>query len=60
MPKPRTKVFRLNALIEGHIIVASVSFSPGPQPGILTELARFEAQRLLTNLVSKEIKSGRL
>jgi hypothetical protein len=58
--KPTTKVFPLNAIIEGHIISAAVSFSPAPAPGILTEVARFEARRILEHLVREEIRAGRL
>jgi hypothetical protein len=58
--KPRKKVFTLNTLIDGHIIRGHVAFSPAPEPGIMTELARFEAERLLTHTVREEIASGRL
>ena len=58
--KPRKKVFTLNTLIDGHIIKGQVAFSPAPEPGIMTELARFEAKRLLTHMVKEEIASGRL
>lgn len=58
--KPRKKVFALNTLIDGHIIKGHVAFSPAPEPGIMTELARFEAERLLTHLVREEITAGRL
>ena len=58
--KPRKKVFTLNTLIDGHIISGHVAFSPAPEPGIMTELARFEAERLLTHMVKEEIASGRL
>jgi len=58
--KPRKKIFRLHALIDGHIIKGQVAFSPAPEPGIMTELAKFEAERLLTHLVREEIASGRL
>jgi hypothetical protein len=58
--KPTTKTFRLNTIIDGHIIAGKVAFSPAPQPGILTELARFEAERVLERLVKEEIAAGRL
>ena len=58
--KPRKKVFTLNAIIDGHIIRAEVAFSPAPEAGIMTELARFEAQRLLEHMVREDIASGRL
>jgi len=58
--KAREKTFTLNAIIDGHIIQGQVCFSPAPAPGILTELARFEAQRILSHIVSEEIAAGRL
>lgn len=58
--KPRKKVFTLNALIDGHIVRGRVSISPLPEPGVMTELARFEAERLLTHLVREDIAAGRL
>ena len=58
--QPRKKVFTLNVLIDGHIIRGEVSVSPAPEPGIMTELARFEAERALTHLVREHIKAGRL
>jgi len=58
--KPRTKTFRLNTIVEDRIIAGTVEFSPAPLPGILTELARFEAERLLVHFVREEIASGRL
>jgi hypothetical protein len=56
----RTKTFTLNAIIDGHLIRGEVCFSPAPEPGVLTELARFEAQRILSHIVSEEIAAGRL
>jgi hypothetical protein len=58
--KPNQKTFRLSTIVAGNIIDGTVSFSPAPQPGILTELARFEAERILTHIVTEEIQSGRL
>ena len=58
--KPNQKTFRLSAIVSGHIISGTVAFSPAPQPGILTELAKFEAERILTHMVSEEIAAGRL
>jgi hypothetical protein len=58
--KPNQKTFRLSTIIDGNIIDGKVSFSPAPRPGILTELARFEAARILTHMVTEEIRSGRL
>jgi hypothetical protein len=58
--KPNKTTFHLNAIIDGHLIVGSVDFSPAPERGILTELAKFEAERLLTHLVREEIAHGRL
>jgi hypothetical protein len=58
--KPTTKSFRLNAVIDGHLIADRVLLSPRPTPGIMTEVARFEAERLLVHLVRQEIEAGRL
>jgi len=58
--KPNQKTFRLSTVVDGHIIDGKVSFSPAPQPGILTELARFEAERILSHMVAEEIAAGRL
>ena len=58
--KPTTKKFHLSTIVAGHIIDGTVAFSPAPQPGIFTELAKFEAQRILTHLVTEEIEAGRL
>jgi hypothetical protein len=58
--KPSQKTFRLSAIVAGHIIDGTVAFSPAPQPGIFTELAAFEAQRILAHLVTEEIAAGRL
>jgi len=58
--KPKEKVFTLNTIIDGHIIRGQVRFSPAPQAGIMTEIARFEAERLLAQLVRDEIAGGRL
>jgi hypothetical protein len=58
--RPNKKIFHLNALIDGHLIIGTVRFSPAPQPGIFTELARFEAERMLAQLVREEIARGGL
>jgi hypothetical protein len=58
--KSKTKVFELSTIIEGHIIRGRVSFSPAPAPGIMTALAKFEAQRILAHMVTEEIAAGRL
>src|ERR1035438_5186629 len=58
--KPNKKTFHLNALIDGHIISGTVALSPAPQPGIFTELARFEAERVLAHAVREAIAAGRL
>src|SRR5438477_5246643 len=58
--KTSQKTFRLSAIVAGHIIDGTVAFSPAPQPGIFTELAAFEAQRILTHLVIEEIDAVRL
>jgi hypothetical protein len=58
--KLNQKTFNLSMIVAGNIIDGKVSFSPAPQPGILTELARFEAERILTHMVTEEIAAGRL
>lgn len=58
--KPNTKVFTLSTIIDGHTVHGRVSFSPAPTPGIMTELAKFEAQRILAYMVSEELNAGRL
>lgn len=50
-PKSTSKVFHLNAIIDGRLIVGSVRISPTPTVGIMTELARFEAERALVYAV---------
>jgi hypothetical protein len=59
-PKSNETSYHLNALLDGRIICGSVTFSPAPPPGILTELAKFEAQLLLAQLVEEDIQAGRL
>ena len=58
--KPNKKTFRLNALIDGHFISGIVALSPAPQPGIFTELARFEAERAFAHVVREAIAAGKL
>jgi hypothetical protein len=58
--RPKQKIFTLNTVIDGHIIRGQVRFSPAPEAGIMTEIARFEAERLLAELVREEIADGRL
>ena len=58
--KQSHKQFCLNAIISDRIIVGVVRFSPAPAPGVLTELAKFEAERVLTHAVQEEIAAGRL
>ena len=53
--KPTTKVFTLNTIIAGNFVRGSVSFSPAPEPGIMTELARFEAERILSAMVRDDL-----
>jgi hypothetical protein len=56
--KLNKKTFRLNAAIDGRLVAGIVAFSSAPQPGILTELARYEAERLLAHAVRQAIASG--
>jgi hypothetical protein len=58
--KPTQKTFQLSAIVGGHIIDGTVMFSPAPQPGIFTELAKFEAERILAHMVRNDIEAGRL
>ena len=53
--KSTKKVFTLSTIVAGHLIQGRVSFSPAPEPGIMTELARFEAERMLTQAVTEDI-----
>ena len=58
--KSTTKVFTLSTIVEGNFVRGSVSFSPAPEPGIMTEIARFEAERILTDMVQEDFDAGRL
>ena len=58
--KPNTKVFTLSTIIEGHIVRGRVSFSPAPEPGIMTALARFEAERMLSQFLAEDLRAGHL
>jgi hypothetical protein len=58
--KPNNKVFTIGTIIEGHMIRGEVIFSPSPEPGIMTELAAFDAERLVSSLVTEDIRAGRL
>ena len=58
--KPTQKTIQLSAIVSGHIIDGTVTFSPAPPPGIFSELAKFEARRILTQMVEEEIAAGRL
>jgi hypothetical protein len=58
--KPTPKIFRLNAIIAGHIVAGKVAISPAPEAGLFTELARLEAERLFAQVIQEQIKAGRL
>ena len=58
--KPNQQIVHLAGIIGGHIIDGTVSFSPAPEPGVFSELAKFEARRILTAMVEEEIRQGRL
>jgi hypothetical protein len=61
MPQKLTQqIIQLRAIVSGRFIDGTVTFSPAPQPGIFTELAKFEARRILTHMVEEEIAAGRL
>jgi hypothetical protein len=57
--KQNQQVVHLVGVIGGHLVDGTVSFSPAPQPGILSELAKFEARRILTAMVEEEIRQER-
>jgi hypothetical protein len=54
------QTIQLSTIVSGHVIDGKVTFSPAPEPGILSELAKFEARRILTAMVEEEIAAGRL
>ena len=58
--KPNEKIFHMISIIDGRVIDGTVKFSPAPLPGVLTELARFEAERMLLHSVEQDITAGRL
>jgi hypothetical protein len=58
--KSTQQIIRLSTIVSGHIIDGTVTFSPAPQPGVLSELAKFDAERIFTQIVSDEIEAGRL
>lgn len=58
--KPNQKIFRLSAVVRGHLINGTVTFSPAPEPGIFTALAELEAKRILNGILVEEIEAGRL
>jgi len=58
--KQTVKTFHLSAIIGGHLISGTVSFSPAPEDGILTEIARLEAESLLGDLITSDIERGRI
>jgi hypothetical protein len=60
LQKSTQKTFHLNTVVNGHLVAGIVRFSSAPQPGIFTELARFEAERVLGQVIQEEIKAGRL
>ena len=58
--KTTQQIVHLSTIVGGHIIHGTVTYSPAPEYGIMSELAKFEAERMLTNLVEEEIAAGRL
>jgi hypothetical protein len=54
------QIIRLSAIISGHISDGTITFSPAPPPGVLAELAKFEAQRFLVHVIQEDIRWGRL
>ena len=60
MARKSESQFYLFEALGKNSLVGHVAFSPAPQPGVLTELARFEAERVLAHAVREEIAAGRL
>jgi len=61
MDETETKqIVRLTTIFSGHLIDGTVTFSPAPREGALSELARFEAQRIFSDIVAEEVDAGRL
>ena len=58
--KSTQQIIQLSTIVSGHVIDGAVTFSPAPPSGILSELAKFEARRILTAVVREEIDAGRL
>jgi hypothetical protein len=61
MNETETKqIVRLTTVFSGHLIDGTVTFSPAPREGVLSELATFEAQRIFSHVVKEEVDAGRL
>jgi hypothetical protein len=58
--KTDQQVVHVVGIIAGHLVDGTVSFSPAPQLGIFSELAKFAARRILTDMVEEEIRQGRI
>ncbi len=58
--KPHKTTFRMGAIIDGRLIAAVVSFSPAQPRGVLRELAKFEAERLLIEAVRSDLAGRRI
>jgi hypothetical protein len=58
--KPTQEIIHLAGVIGGHLVDGTVSFSPAPSTGILSELAKFEARRIFTALVEEELREEHL
>lgn len=58
--KPNIQTIHLGAIVNGSLVDGTVSFSPAPLPGILSELAKFEARRIFQHVIEEELKAGRL
>jgi hypothetical protein len=54
------KTFHLNTVVDGKVIAGFVSFSPAPKSGILTEVARLDAERIFADMVSEDLAAGRI
>lgn len=61
VPEIQTQtIFPLCVIIDGHIVSGAVSYCPAPPAGVLSEVARLEAELLLVHTIRQDIASGRL
>lgn len=53
--KSNTKVFTLVTILDGNLIHGQVTLSPAPEPGIMTEIAKLDAQRMVAEMVFEDL-----